>query len=165
MKSNIYIKKNTGKPFFSLTLVLLIGMLSPTVLFAGGPGGPAGLDIKVRAINFSTDDTPFCLSGGGQVGDKLSVDAFMNQDGEVTGTATFEDADGNVTVIDIDRAFGFGPGLLVQNNTNQNTVAMWMSDTLMTPVQLNIELPRGCGNTVSTFTPGVDKVTVQLKFR
>ena len=47
----------------------------------------AGVDIKIRALNLSTSDTPFCGVGGGMVGDRLKVDAFMDQDGIVTGTA------------------------------------------------------------------------------
>jgi hypothetical protein len=142
--------------------------------FAQGPGGPNGVDILIRAENRSTADTPFCGVGGGMVGDRLHVDAFMNTGGIVTGTARFEDANGNVTLVDLDRLFtffgnflpeGFGGGILVQNQANQNTVPIWFNDQYGIPALVNVELPRGCGNTKSTFTPGVDKVTVQLKFR
>lgn len=135
---------------------------------SAGYADPPGVDIKIRAQNRSTADTPFCGIGGGLVGDRLDVDAFMDTTGAVTGTARFEDALGDVTIIELDRlfTFGFGGGILVQNEATQDTVPIWISDTLAgEPAQVNVELPRGCGNTVSTFTPGVDKVTVQIKFR
>lgn len=145
---------------------LVLALAGPSAVYAG----PPGVDIKIRAQNRSTADTPFCGIGGGLVGDRLDVDAFMDTTGAVTGTARFEDALGNVTIIELDRlfTFGFGGGFLVQNEASQDTVAFWLSDTLAPftePAQVNVELPRGCGNTVSTFTPGVDKVTVQIKFR
>jgi hypothetical protein len=140
--------------------------------YAQGPGGPNGADILIRAENRSTADTPFCGVGGGQVGDRLRVDAFMDMDGDVTGEAIFEDANGVVTRIRINRMFQdgvVGLATLVQNQTNQNTIAIWISDFLpafASPTALvNVELPRGCGNTVSTFTPGIDKVTMEIKFR
>jgi hypothetical protein len=74
---------------------------------AQGPGGPNGVEIQIRAENRSTSDTPFCHVGGGMVGDKLKVDAFMDTAGVVSGTATFEDANGNVTDIELDRMFAF----------------------------------------------------------
>lgn len=148
---------------------LVLIMAIPTAASSQGRGGPAGVDIKIRAINHSTDDTPFCGVGGGMVGDRLNVDAFMDQDGVVTGTAVFENALGVVTVIELDRLFAFFGGVLVQNELSQNTVPIWMWDDVasggLTATLVNVELPRGCGNTVSTFTPGVDKVTMQMKFR
>jgi hypothetical protein len=141
-------------------------------VYAQGPGGPNGADILIRAENRSTADTPFCGVGGGQVGDRLRVDAFMDMDGDVTGEAIFEDANGVVTRIRINRMFQdgvVGLATLVQNQTSQNTIAIWISDFLpafASPNALvNVELPRGCGNTVSTFTPGIDKVTMEIKFR
>jgi hypothetical protein len=120
-------------------------------------------------LNRSTDDTPFCGVGGGMVGDRLAVDAFMNQDGVVTGTAVFEDADGVVTEIELDRLFAYFGGMLVQNDASQDRVPIWMSDPtgsgVPTAALVNVELPRGCLNTVSTFTPGVDKVNMPIKFR
>lgn len=144
--------------------------------YAQGPGGPNGVDIQIRAQNRSTADTPFCGVGGGMVGDRLDVDAFMDTNGHVTGAARFEDANGVITVINLDRMFTFSicsgacGGILVQNNANQNTVPIWVNDFFPTsfgfnPALVNVELPRGCNNTKSTFTPGVDKVTVQIKFR
>lgn len=90
-----------------------LSMATPTLVAAQGPGGPAGVDIKIRAQNLSTDDTPFCGVGGGMVGDRLDLDVFMDTDGVVTGTARFEDADHNVTIIEIDRLFAFFGGVLV----------------------------------------------------
>lgn len=159
-------------PLFVLAFIMLA---SP--VFAQGPGGPNGVDILIRAENRSTADRPFCGIGGGAVGDKLSVDAFMDTNGVVSGTARFEPASGPTTVIDINRMFAFSVcspsncgGILVQNQANQNTVPIWVNDFFPTsfglsPALVNVELPRGCANTKSTFTPGVDKVTVQLKFR
>ena len=136
---------------------------------AQGPGGPNGVDIQIRAENRSTEDVPFCGGGGGTVGDRLVVDAFMDTSGVVSGTARFEPATGPATVIIINRMFAWGNGILVQNQANQNTVPIWVNDFFpglgFNPALVNVELPRGCGNTKSTFTPGVDKVTVQLKFR
>lgn len=136
---------------------------------AQGPGGPDGVDIKIRAMNRSTSDTPFCGVGGGMRGDRLRVDAFMDQDGVVTGKAVFRAADGAIARIDLDRLFPFFGGVLVQNQASQDTVPIWMWDQTssagLTAALVNVELPRGCANTVSTFTPGVDKVTVQIKYR
>ena len=143
---------------------------------AQGPGGPNGVDIQIRAENRSTADRPFCGVGGGAIGDKLFVDAFMDTSGVVSGTARFEPATGPATVIDINRMFAFSictvncGGILLQNQANQNTIPIWINDFFPSsfgynPALVNVELPRGCGNTKSTFTPGVDKVTVQIKFR
>jgi hypothetical protein len=161
-----------GRHWRYLLLVTLSASITTATgsrLQAQGPLGPNGVDILVRAENRSTADRPFCGSGGGKIGDTLTVDAFMNSTGVMTGTARFEDADGNVTLIELDRMFGFGNavggGVLIQNQGNQNTAAIWLNDFFANPVLVNVELPRGCGNTVSTFTPGVDKVTVQLKFK
>lgn len=153
----------------SLLFVLVFVVLAAPV-FAQGPGGPNGVDILIRAENRSTADRPFCGVGGGAVGDRLWVDAFMDTNGVVSGTARFEPASGPATVIDINRMFAWGNGILVQNQPNQNTVPIWVNDYFPTsfgwnPALVNVELPRGRGNTKSTFTPGADKVTVQLKFR
>lgn len=153
-------------------LALVLTVAWPSAVYAE----PPGVDIKIRAQNRSTDDTPFCGIGAGHVGDRLDVDAFMDPSGVVTGTARFEDADGNVTIIDIDTLLPFGGGgagggLVLQDflgvpPEDQDVVAIWMDSTAFAkPTLVNVELPRGCGNTVSTFTPGVDKVTVQIKFR
>ena len=121
------------------------------------------MDILIRAENRSTADTPFCGVGGGMIGDRLDVDAFMTTGGVVTGSARFEEADGVVTIISLDRMFSFNNGgLLVQNQTNLNTVAIWINDFFfsafgLNPALVNVELPRGCENTKSTFTPGVER--------
>jgi hypothetical protein len=157
-------------------VLVVVAATAPTA-YAQGPGGPNGVEIQIRAENRSTADTPFCGVGGGMVGDRLDVDAFMDTNGVVTGTARFEDANGAVTTIDINRMFAFSicnpvncGGILIQNGTNLNTVPIWINDFFPTsfgfnPVLVNVELPRGCVNTKSTFTPGVDKVTMQIKFR
>ena len=155
--------------FVALAALCVVTVAMPPAASAQGAGGPDGVDIKIRAINRSTDDTPFCGVGGGMVGDRLAVDAFMDQDGVVTGTAVFKDADGVVTEIELDTLFPYFGGVLVQNQASQDTVPIWMWDQTasggFTAALVNVELPRGCGNTVSTFTPGVDKVTMQIKFR
>lgn len=148
-------------------LCSVLVMAMPAAVSAHRAGEP-GVDIEIRAFNRSTSDTPFCGVGGGSVGDRLTVDAFMDQDGIVTGSAIFTAADGAVTEIELDRLFdGFG-GVLVQNDASQDTVPIWMRDELasggLTAALVNVELPRGCENTVSTFTPGVDKVTMRIKF-
>jgi hypothetical protein len=152
-----------------LALACLVTVTVVVPLHGQGPGGPAGVDIQIRAINRSTADTPFCGVGGGRVGDKLRVDAFMDMNGIVTGTAEFESADGVVTLIDLDRLFDFGGGLVTQNEASQNTVAIWISDFFpffgASPALVNVEVPRGCETTLSTFTPGVDKLTMQIRFR
>jgi len=150
-------------------LAALMITTSPALVSAQGAGGPAGADIKIRAINQSTSDTPFCAVGGGLLGDRLDVDVFMDQNGHVTGTARFEAANHVVTTIDVNRLFSFGSGLVAQDQTSQNTVAIWLTDELalagFLPSMVNVELPRGCLNTQSTFTPGVDKITMEIKFR
>ena len=167
---------NLSRALKSAGLGSLMLAAAASSAYAQGPGGPNGVDILIRAENRSTDDTPFCGVGGGTVGDRLSVDAFMDTNGVVTGTARFETAAGAVTVIDINRMFSFAVcsggcgGLLVQNEANQNTVPIWFNDFFPSvygyrAALVNVELPRGCANTKSTFTPGVDKVTMQLKFR
>jgi len=136
-------------------------------LSAQGPGGPAGVQLKIRAQNRSVIDTPFCGVGAGLVGDRLDVDAFMDMNGVVTGSARFEDALGQVTYIPIDTMFSFGQGLLAQDLISQDTVAIWIHKLLLpgSVALINVELPRGCYNTKSTFTPGVDKVTTEISFR
>ncbi len=112
-----------------LTGLALVLMMAGTSAVYAGQFGPNGVDIKIRAQNRSTDDTPHCGVGADLIGDRLDVDAFMNPTGFVTGTARFEDANGMVTIIDIDRLFAFtvgtdGGGVLVQNEISGNTVAI-----------------------------------------
>jgi len=132
---------------------------------------PPGVDIKIRAQNRSVGDTPFCNIGAGQKGDRLDVDAFMDPSGAATGTARFEAANGTVTEFNINSIFPFalggdlGGGLVLQDLGGTGyVVAIWMDSFGAKANLVNVELPRGCGNTLSTFTPGVDKVTVQIKF-
>ena len=156
--------------WFVALAVLCVGIVAmPSAASAQGAGGPDGVDIKIRAVNRSTDDMPFCGVGGGMVGDRLKVDAFMDQDGVVTGRAVFRDAEGEVTEIELDRLFAYFGGMLVQNEASQDTVPIWMSDPagsgVPTAALVNVELPRGCENTVSTFTPGADKVVMLIRFQ
>ena len=167
MDTSSFVKKVWQYALLCGSCTLMV-VTAPTA-YAQGPGGPNGVDILIRAQNRSTADTPFCGVGGGMVGDRLDVEAFMSTSGHVMGTARFEDANGVVTVINLDRMFSFGQGLLVQNQADQNTVPIWINDFFfslgLNPALINVELPRGCQNTKSTFTPGVDKVTAQIKFR
>jgi len=180
---------NRSRPFGTMSThaalfgIFVVVALAALPAGAQGPGGPNGVEVQIRAENRSTDDKPFCGVGGGQVGDRLSVDAFMATSGAVTGTARFETASGDVTDIDINRLFAFTVcsgnacgGFLLQNSGNQNTVPIWFNDFFPTTTLIpgipagpagfvNVEIPRGCNNTISTFTPGVDHVNVQIKFR
>jgi hypothetical protein len=176
MISSYVVREITRLVRFAAVSTIFVG-LAASQASAQGPGGPNGVDIQIRAENRSTADTPFCHVGGGMVGDRLKVDAFMDTSGVVTGTARFEDANGNVTDIELDRLFAFSicipancGGFLVQNEANQNTIPIWLNDffpgfVASPAAMVNVELPRGCQNTKSTFTPGFDKVTVQMKFR
>ena len=155
----------------STTLLLL--MFSAVMGLSGLSTAVAdheGLIIKIRAQNRSIQDTPqFCPGfGSGLVGDRLDVDVATDASGASAGTARFEDADGNVTLVDIDRVVVFFGGLLLQNQSTQEAIPIWFGDTEVTaanyaPTHINVELPRGCWNTVSTFTVGPDKVTLQIK--
>lgn len=161
--------RNRACIWSGMAIVIAIAIvLIPTIVNAE----PPGVDIKVRAQNRSIGDTPFCGIGGGQKGDRLDVDAFMDPSGVATGTARFEAADGTVTEFNIDSIFPFvigggdGGGFVLQDlAVTGHVVAIWMDSFSTKPNLVNVELPRGCGNTQSTFTPGVDKVTVQIKFR
>jgi len=152
---------------------LAVTMLAAGLLSAGvavQAAGQGGMDIKIRAQNRSSDDTPsFCPSiGPGLEGDRLDVDVTTASDGSAVGTARFEDANGNVTLMNIDRVVVFFGGLLLEDTTSLNVVPIWFGNTEtgpgnLAPVHVNVEMPRGCLNTQSTFTVGVDKVTVQIK--
>lgn len=153
----------------ALAAVITVAIVSRPV---AGYAEPPGVDIKVRAQNRSVTDTPFCNIGPGNKGDRLDVDAFLDPSGNATGTARFEAADGTVTQFPINSIFPFalggdlGGGLVLQDlGGSGHVVAIWMDSFAAKPNLVNVELPRGCGNTISTFTPGVDKVTVQIKFR
>lgn len=132
--------------------------------------GQEGMDIKIRAQNRSVDDTPsFCSGvGPGMKGDRLDVDVTTSSDGSATGTARFETADGTVTLMNIDRVVVFFGGLLLEDTTSLNVVPIWFGNTEtgpgnLAPAHINVEMPRGCLNTQSTFTVGADKVTLQIK--
>ena len=162
-------RRNRANTCCGMAIVIAIAIISMTAIVKAEP---PGVDIKVRAQNRSIGDTPFCGTGGGQKGDRLDVDAFMDPSGLATGTARFEAADGTVTEFNIDSIFPFvvggdaGGGLVLQDlAATGHVVAIWMDSFSSKPNLVNVELPRGCGNTSSTFTPGVDKVTVQIKFR
>jgi hypothetical protein len=148
----------------ALATVIATLPLSPAI------AGHEGLTIKVRAQNRSIDDTPqFCPGiGPGLPGDRLDIDVSTDASGAAVGHARFEDAGGNVTEIAIDRVFVFFGGLLLQNYDTQDTIPIWFGETEIlgmenyAPAHINVELPRGCLNTVSTFTVGPDKVTLQI---
>ena len=131
--------------------------------------GQEGMDIKIRAENRSTDDTPnFCGIGPGMKGDRLQADVQTFSDGSAVGTARFEDADGNVTLMNIDRVVTFFGGLLLEDTSTNNVVPIWFGNTEfsagnLAPAHITVEFPRGCGSTQSTFTVGTDKVTLQIK--
>jgi hypothetical protein len=135
-----------------------------------GHGNKDGLDIKIRAENRSVNDTPFCGLGGGAKGDRLDVDVETDASGIAYGTATYEAADGTVTIMNIDEVFSFFGGLALLDSATRNTVAIWFNQAeemgaSTSPAHINVELPRGCGNTVSTFTVDADKATMQIKFQ
>ena len=147
-------------------VVFAIPMLLATAVQAAGQ---EELDIKIRAQNRSTDDTTnLCGMGPGLKGDRLDVDVSVASDGSATGVARFEDANGNVTLMDIDRVVVFFAGLLLEDTSTNNVVPIWFGNTEtgagnLAPAHINVEIPRGCGNTQSTFTVGQDKVTLQIK--
>jgi len=137
---------------------------------ANAQGNKEGLDIKIRAENRAVGDTPFCGVGAGSRGDRLKVDVSTDVSGVALGTAEFIAADGTVVFMNIDRVFSFFGGLALLDSTNRNTVAIWFGDLeedggTVAPAHVNVEFPRGCNNTVSTFTVNVDKATVQIKFQ
>jgi hypothetical protein len=72
--------------------------------------------------------------------------------------------------MNIDKVFTFFGGIALQDSTTRNTIPIWLgsyeeSGPNWNPVHVNVEFPRGCGNTVSTFTVDADKVTTQIKFQ
>jgi hypothetical protein len=148
---------------FALSIAMMLSM-------ATYAAGQEGMDIKIRAQNRTTADTPsFCSGvGAGLKGDRLDVNVSTASDGSAVGTARFEDASGNVTLMNIDSVVVFFGGLLLEDTSTLNVVPIWFGDTEtgagnLAPVHVNVEIPRGCGNTNSTFTVGQDKVTIQIK--
>lgn len=155
----------------TLGLVGLSLLLPSTILAKQGNENKQGLDILIRAQNRSVNDTPFCGVGGGSVGDRLDVNVRTDAMGGAFGTASFEAADGTVTTLNIDEVFTFYGGLGLIDTSTRNTVAIWFGANVeeggstTAPAHVNVELNRGCGNTVSTFTVDADKVTMQIKFQ
>src|SRR5262245_19404937 len=128
-------------------LGVLLAMTAPALVSAQGAGGPAGVTIKIRARNLSAADTPFCGIGGGMVGDRFELDAFMDMDGVVTGTARFEDALHQVTLFEVDRLFEFNGGVALRNEASGHAVAIWMADFLVpfgAPALVNVQLAFNC---------------------
>jgi hypothetical protein len=153
--------------FPELSDIAFITYVKPSSPYASGK---EGMDIKIRAQNRTTADTPsFCPAfGAGLKGDRLDVDVSTASDGSAAGTARFEDANGNVTLMNIDRVVVFGGGLLLEDTSTFNVVPIWFGDTEtgagdLSPMHVNVEIPRGCENTKSTFTVGKDKTTLQIK--
>ena len=153
-----------------LALVLTVAVVAPVVHAAPA----SGLKITIHAQNRFDTDVPFCGVGGGMVGDRLDVNVSMDVTGAVTGTAEFQDAIGNVTVIDVAHITSFFSGIVLTDAAGVNAIAIWMTDdpALTSPsafassqTYVNVELPRGCGNTRSTFTPGVDRVDLDIKYQ
>ena len=92
-----------GRWWFAVPVGLLafgLAVAWPSAVYAGPA---ADVQIKVRAKNQASGDKPFCGvdldETGGLVGDKLDVNVSMDATNVVTGTARFEDADGNVTTL------------------------------------------------------------------
>ncbi len=146
-------------------LVFAIAMPWSSMTYSAGQ---EGMDIKIRAQNRSIDDTTtFCGLGAGLKRDRLDVDVSTDSDGNAVGTARFEDGNGAVTLMDIDNVFVFFGGLALQDSILGNTVAIWFGKieggTNYAPAHINVEFPRGCTNSMSTFTVGEDKVTLQIK--
>lgn len=135
-------------------------------------GNKSGLDIMVRAQNRSIDDTPALCpgTGPGLKGDRLDVDVSTGLDGTPSGTALFRRADGTSYTLNIDTVFVYFGGLALMDSTTRATVAIWLGKAEeggpnLNPVHVSLESPRGCGNTVATFTVDVDMVTTQIKFQ
>jgi hypothetical protein len=160
---------STHRGFLAVGSALLaLSMAVSTTAVA--QGNKEGLDIKIRAQNRAVDDTPFCGVGEGSKGDRLTVKVSTDETGAASGTAKFTAADGTVTTMNIDQVFSFFGGLAMLDSATRNTVAIWFGDIeedggTAAPAHVNVEFPRGCANTVSTFTVTVDKVTTQIKFQ
>ncbi len=149
------------------SFVIPVGLLALVMVVAWAGAVYAqglGVSIKIDAKNKSNQDTPsFCPgAGGGEVGDRLKAKVFTDHSGVTTGTATFTSASGVVTTFNIDQVFGFFAGIALADTSTGNVIPIWLGDDY-SPIHVNVELPQGCVNTVSTFTSGVDKVVVQIK--
>ncbi len=153
--------------------VVPVGLLALVLVLVAWSGAvyAQGVSITIKAQNKSTQDRPFCGDGGGLVGDKLAVSVVTDLSGNTTGTATLTRGPLLITseilspiVLHIDAVEGFSGGILLRETSTNNVVPIWLDDRL-SPVHVSVELPQGCGNTVSTFTSGVDKVSVQIKVK
>lgn len=156
---------------FLVTAVFILAATLPATALAHG--NKDGLDIKIRAQNRSDADTPaFCPETGlpGLVGDRLDADVTTEADGTAEGTAVFTGADGTEIIMEIDQVFVYFGGLALMDSSTRNTIAIWLGTAeeagpSYNPVHISVEIFRGCGNTISTFTVDVDKVTTQIKFQ
>ena len=153
-----------GPKYGWLVIVALIAFVMAVAWPLAAHAAELGVKIKISAKNRSTMDTAFCGGGEGLIGDKLQVNVFTDLSGVTTGTATFKDATGLITTFDIDQVFGWGgDAIVLVDSSNNNAVVIWYSDAAA-PAHVSVEIPRSCSNTKSTFTLGVDKVSVQMKF-
>ncbi len=145
--------------------IVVVGLLALVTLVAsaGAVHAPGeGLKIKIKAQNQSSVDTPFCGIGGGLVGDLLVANVVTDLSGVTTGAATFKPAAGPAITLNVDQVFSFCcGGIALADSSTNNVIAIWLDDSLA-PVHVNVELPRGCENTKSTFTAGVDKLSLQI---
>ncbi len=141
-------------------LAFVMAVAYPLAGYADG----GGVTIKISARNLSTTDTPWCGIGEGLVGDRLNLIVFRDLSGVTTGTATFKDATGHSTTLNIDRVLGANDAIVLMDSSNNNVVVIWYTDEYA-PARVNVEMPRGCDHTVSTFTSGVDKVSIQIKVK
>ena len=109
-------------------------------------------------------------TGPGLPGYTLDVEVATGIDGTPSGTAVFAGNDGTSIVINVDQVFVFFGGLALMDSATRDTVAIWLGNVEeggpnFNPVHVSLESPRGCGNTISTFTVDSDKVTTQIKFQ
>lgn len=162
MSKIMIIRQNDLITKFIIGLQILILMVALTwnVEAAG-----EGMKIKIRAENKSTTDRPFCGIGGGMIGDSLVVDVYTNLFGVTTGTATFTPADSSAIILNIDTVLTFTTGgIVLLDSSNDYSVAIWL-DEANAPNHVNVELPRNCTNTQSTFTAGVDRLRTMISIR
>lgn len=151
-----------GRQYGWLVVMALIAFVMAVAWPLAAHAAELGVKIKISAKNRSTTDTPFCLIGEGLIGDKLQANVFTDLSGVTTGTATFKDATGLTTTLNIDEVLGWGgDAIVLVDNSTGNAVVIWYGSV---PAHVSVELPRGCPNAKSTFTLGVDKVSVQIKF-
>ncbi len=150
--------------------VSLLALITVVIAWSGAVYAQ-GVSITIKAQNKSTQDRPFCGTGGGLVGDKLTVSVVTDLSGNTTGTATLTRGTAILTseilspiTLHIDAVEGFSGGVLLRETSTNYVIAVWLDDRF-SPVHVNVELPQGCENTVSTFTSGVDKVSVQIKVK